>query len=227
MTASSTGQYSSLLSSTLSYAPSSTSTSNGNTSNSGSSLLFGFLVSVLSLFGLFMISGLVWHRLVIRRQMIDEMLRVDIDIPLQRRRMQKPLLWDVQVLLGQDCSQWRDTQPLATEKYDIPLPPPLDRQTPRPSFWKRQVINRIPPEITYLFSPPTLVKVTDSPHLNHSKMELPLDRSLLQVSVLIAMPRPPDLISPSSKGVGLKKHQPLYEIVIGTSNVYYHDLDSQ
>lgn len=57
-----------------------------------------------------MISGLVWHRLVIRRQMIDEMLRVDIDIPLQRRRMQKPLLWDVQVLLGQDCSQWRDTQ---------------------------------------------------------------------------------------------------------------------
>ncbi|KAG2041234.1 hypothetical protein BDR03DRAFT_856909 [Suillus americanus] len=226
MTASSTSQYSSLLSSTLSSAPTSTSmaTSNGNTSYSGS-LLFGFLVSILSLFGLFMISGLVWHRLVVRRQMIDEMLRVDI--PSQRRHMRKPPLWDVWTLLAQDCLQWGDTQPLATEKYDIPLPPPLDSQTPRPSFWKRQVINRIPPEITYLFSPPTLPEVTAPPLLNHSRAELPVDQSLLQVSVLIAMPRPPDLLSHSSKGVGSKKHRPLYEIVIGTSNVYYHDLDSQ
>ncbi|KAG1729125.1 hypothetical protein EDB19DRAFT_129116 [Suillus lakei] len=224
MTASSTSQYSSLLSSTSSSAPSSTSTSNGNTLNSGSSLLFGFLVSVLSLFGLFMISGLVWHRLVIRRQTIDEMLRVNI--PSQRKHMRKPPLWDVWALLGQDCSQWRDTQPLATEKYDMPLPPPLDSQTPRPTFWKRQVIDRIPPEITYLFSPPTLAQVADSPLLNHSKMELPVDQSYLQVSVLIAMPRLPDPLSPSSKGVGLKKHRPLYEIVIGTTDVHYHDLDS-
>ncbi|KAG2154214.1 uncharacterized protein EDB93DRAFT_189062 [Suillus bovinus] len=223
MTTSSTSQYSSLLSSTSSSAPSSTSTSNVNTLNSSSSLLFGFLVSVLSLFGLFMISGLIWHRLVIRRRMIDESLRVDI--PLQRNPVQKPALWDVWTLLGQDCSQWRDTQPLAAEKYDMPLPPPLDSQTPRSSFWKRQVIDRIPPEITYIFAPPTLAKVTDSPHLNHSRMELPLDQSLLQVSVLIAMPQPPDLLPPSSKGVGSKKLKPLYEIVIGTSNVHYHDHD--
>ncbi|KAG1869973.1 hypothetical protein F4604DRAFT_1534027, partial [Suillus subluteus] len=213
------------LSSTLSSAPTSTSssTSNGDTSYSGS-LLFGFLVSILSIFGLFMISGLVWHRLVIRRQAIDEMLQVDI--PSQRRHMRKPPLWDVWASLGQGCLQWRDTQPLATEKYDMPLPPPPHSQTPRPSFWKRQVIGRIPPEITYLFSPPTLPEVIVPPLLNHSRVELPVDQSLLQVSVLIAMPRPPDLFSPSSKGVGLKKHGSLYEIVIGTSNVYYHDLDS-
>ncbi|KAG2342343.1 hypothetical protein BDR05DRAFT_964326 [Suillus weaverae] len=223
MTASSTSQYSSLLSSTSSSAPSSTSTSNGSSMNSGSSLLFGFLVSVLSLFGLFMISGLVWHRLVVRRRTIDEMLRVNI--PSQRSHMRRPPLWDVWALLAQDCLQWGDTQPLATEKYDIPLPPPLDSQTPRPSFWKRQVINRIPPEITYLFSPPTLAEVADSPLLNRSRIELPVEQSLLQVSVLIAMPRPPDPLSLSSKGVGSKKHRSLYEIVIGTSNVYYHDLD--
>ncbi|KAG1767769.1 hypothetical protein EDD22DRAFT_1048682 [Suillus occidentalis] len=227
MTASSTGEYSSLLSSTSSSAaPSSTSAGgNENTSNSGSSLLLGFLVSVLSLFGLFMIGGLVWHRLVIRRRTIDAMLRVNP--PSQRRHMQKPPLWDVWVLLGQDCLQWRDAQPLATEKYDMPLPPPLNSQTPRPSFWKRQIVDRIPPEITYLFSPPALPTVADYPLLNHSKTELPVDQSLLQVSVLIAMPQPPDPLPPSSKGVGLKKHRPLYEIVIGTSNVFYHDLDSQ
>lgn len=227
MTTSSTRQYSSLLSSTSSSAaPSSTSVGgNENTSNSGSSLLLGFLVSVLSLFGFFMIGGLIWHRLVIRRRTIDEMLRVNP--PSQRRHMQKPPLWDVWALLGQDCLQWRDTQPLATEKYDMPLPPPLNSQMPRPSFWKRQVIDRMPPEITYLFSPPALPEVADSPLLNHSMTELPVDQSLLQVSVLIAMPRPPDPLPPSSKGVGLKKHRLLYEIVIGTSNVYYHDLDSQ
>ncbi|KAG1823414.1 uncharacterized protein BJ212DRAFT_1476302 [Suillus subaureus] len=224
MTASSTSQYSSLLSSTLSSAPTSTPTSNGNTLDSGS-LLLGFLISVLSLFGLFMISGLVWHRLVIRRRTIDEMLRVDI--PSQKRHMRKPPLWDVWASLSRDHLQWSDTQPLATEKYDMPLPPPLDSQIPRPSFWKRQVIGRIPPEITYLFSPPTLAEVADPPLLNHSRVELPVDQSLLQVSFLIAMPRQPDSLSPSSKGMGLKKHRPLYEIVIGTSNVYYHDLDSQ
>jgi hypothetical protein len=198
----------------------------------------------LSIFGLFMIGGLVWHRLVIRRRAIDEMLRVDT--PLQKRHIQKPPLWDVWALLCQDCFQWSDTQvtpifywclglsdplspsqPLATEKYDIPLPPPLDSQTPRPSFWKRQVIDRIPPEITYLFSPPALAEVVDFPISNHSRAELPVDQSLLQVSVLIAMPRPPDSLSHSSKDVGLKKHRPLYEIVIGTSNVYYRGLDSQ
>lgn len=227
MTTSSMRQYSSLIpSASLSAAPSATSASdNGNSSNNGSSLLLGFLISVLSLFGLFMIGGLVWHRLVIRRRTIDEMLRVNT--PSQRRQMRKPPLWDVWALLGRDGLQWRDTQPLAAEKYDMPLPPPLDSQTPRPSFWKRQVIGRIPPEITYLFSPPLLAEVADPPPLNHSRMELPMDQSLLQVSVLIAMPRPPDPLPPSSKGVGLKKHRPLYEIVIGTSNVYYHDLDSQ
>lgn len=157
--------------------------------------------------------------------MIDEMLRVDI--PLQKRRMQKPPMWDVWVSLGQDGSQWKDTQPLATEKYDMPLPPSLDSQAPRPSFWKRQVIGRIPPEITYLFSPPILPEVAVSPLLNHSRVELPVDKSSLQVSVLIAMPRPPDPFLPPSKGVVLKKQKPLYEIVIGTSNVCYHDLDSQ
>ncbi|KAG2069123.1 hypothetical protein BDR04DRAFT_1022547 [Suillus decipiens] len=223
MTASPTSQYSSLLSSTSSSTPSSTPTSNGST---GSSLLFGFLVGVLSLFGLFMVSGLVWHRLVIRRRTIDEMLRVDIP-PQRRHNMRKPPLWDVWASLSQDCSQWRDTQPLAAEKYDMPLPPPLDSQTPRHSFWKRQVISRMPPEITYLFSPPTLAEVADSPLLNYSRTELPVDQSLLQVSVLIAMPRQPDSLSPSSKGVGLKKRRSLYEVVIGTSNVYYHDSNSQ
>lgn len=227
MTASSTREYYSLLSSTSSStAPSSTSAGgNENTSNSGSSLLLGFLVSVLSLFGLFMIGGLVWHRLVIRRRTIDMMLRVNP--PSQRSHMHKPPLWDVWVLLGQDCLQWRDAQPLATEKYDMPLPPPLKSQIPRPSFWKRHIIDRIPPEITYLFSPPALPAVADSPLSNNSRTELPVDQSLLQVSVLIAMPRPPDPLLLSSKGVGLKKHRPLYEIVIGTSNVYYHNLDSQ
>ncbi|KAG2361825.1 hypothetical protein BDR07DRAFT_1485397 [Suillus spraguei] len=228
MTASPTSQYSSLLSSTLSSAPSPTSTGNGNASNSGpgSSLLFGFLVGVLSLFGLFMVSGLVWHRLVIRRRSMDEMLRVDIP-PQRRHNMRKPPLWDVWASPSQDYPQWRNTQPLAAEKYDMPLPPPLDSQTPRLSFWKRQVISRIPPEITYLFSPPTLAEVADFPLLNYSRTELPVDQSLLQVSVLIAMPRPPDSLLPSSKGVGLKKHRPLYEVVIGTSNVYYHDSNSQ
>lgn len=224
MTASSTNQYSSLLSSTSSSAPSSTSASNGSSLNSGSALLFGFLVSVLSLFGLFMVSGLVWHRLVIRRRMIDEMLRVNT--PSQRRDMRKPPLWDAWVLLVQECSQWGDTQPLAAEKYDMPSPPPLDSQPLRTSFWKRQIIDRIPHEITYLFSHPTLAQVADSPLSNYSKTELPVDQSDVQVSVLIAMPRPPDPLSPSSKGVGLKKHRPLYEIVIGTTNVYYHDSHS-
>ncbi|KAG2136690.1 hypothetical protein DEU56DRAFT_698868, partial [Suillus clintonianus] len=215
---------STVLSSTSSSAPTSTSTGNGNTLNSNSSLLFGFLVSVLSLFGLFMISGLVWHRLVMRRRLIDEMLRVNI--PSQRNDMRKPLLWDVRAVLGQDCSRWKDAQPLAVEKYDMPLPPPLNSQTPRTSFWKRQVVARIPPEITYLYSPPTLPQVVDPPLLNHSRMELPLDQSHLQVSVLVAMPRPPDPLSLPSKKVVLKEHRPLYEIVIGTTNVYYHNTDS-
>ncbi|KAG1753571.1 uncharacterized protein EDB91DRAFT_1342999 [Suillus paluster] len=220
MTTSSTNHYSQLSSTSLS-APTSTSTSDGNSLNSGSALLFGFLVSVLSLFGLFMVSGLVWHRLVIRRRMIDDMLRVNI--PSQRRDMRKPSLWDVRALLGQDCSRWSDTQPLAAEKYDMPLPPLLNSQPPRTSFWKRQVLDRIPREITYLFCPPTLAQVADSPLLNHSRVELPVDQSDVQVSVLIAMPRPPDPLLPSSNGVGLKKHEPLYEIVIGTTSVYYQD----
>lgn len=57
-------------------------------------------------------------------------------------------------------------------------------------------------------------------------MELPVDNSELQVSVLIAMPRSPDSLSDSPKNVKSKKLESLYEIVIGTTDVLYHESDS-
>ncbi|KAJ8586791.1 hypothetical protein M405DRAFT_822785 [Rhizopogon salebrosus TDB-379] len=222
MSASPTNSQQSSLSSMSSTTPSSTSTSDGNALNKSSSLLFGFLVSVLSLFGLFMMSGLIWHRLVIRRRMTDDMLRVTA--PLQRRELQKPRLWDVLGLSGHGYARWGDTQPLAAEQHKITLPPPQDSPTPRSSFWKR-LIDRTPREITYLFSPPSVAQVADPPRPSHPRIELPVDNSHVQVSVLIAMPRP-DTLSNSTKNNGLEKHRSFYEVVIGTTDVLYHDSDS-
>jgi len=155
--------------------------------------------------------------------MIDEMLRVNN--PSQRRELQKPRLWDVMAFPGRGFLRWKDTQPLAVEKLQTTLPPPQGSQAPRRSFWKR-LIDRTPREITYLFSPPSIAQVAESPLSSHTRMELPVDNSEVQVSVLIVMPRCPDLTSDSRKDVKLKEHRSLYEIVIGTTGVLYHDSDS-
>lgn len=57
-------------------------------------------------------------------------------------------------------------------------------------------------------------------------MELPVDNSEVQVSILIAMPRCPDSLSDSPKDMKSKKHGSLYEMVIGTTGMLYHDSDS-
>jgi len=102
------------------------------------------------------------------------------------------------------------------------LPPPQDSQVTRYSFWKR-LTDHIPREITYLFSPPPIARVADSSLSSHTKLELPEDNSHVQVSVLIAMPRRPDPLPNIPKDNGLERYRLSYEVVLGSTDVLYHD----
>ncbi|KAI6040940.1 hypothetical protein EDC04DRAFT_1397633 [Pisolithus marmoratus] len=78
-----------------SFTHSTTSTSNSNLGSS-STLLFVFLISVLSLFSAFLTCGIVWHRLVSRRRMIDAILQTGS--PPTVEMPEKPGFWDVKMV---------------------------------------------------------------------------------------------------------------------------------
>ncbi|KAG6377468.1 hypothetical protein JVT61DRAFT_15274 [Boletus reticuloceps] len=57
-----------------------------------STLLFGFLLSALSIFGVFMTSAIIWNRLVARRHAIEAMLAMS---PPDSPRIRRPMMWDI------------------------------------------------------------------------------------------------------------------------------------
>lgn len=91
-------------------APSSPSSTSPATSPLGntSTLLFGFLVSALSIFAIFMTSALVWNRLVSRRRSIDAMLA--INPPRDPPRFHRPTIWDVWTMPDKQPPPWLDVK---------------------------------------------------------------------------------------------------------------------
>ncbi|KIJ58248.1 hypothetical protein HYDPIDRAFT_119749 [Hydnomerulius pinastri MD-312] len=212
-------------SSTSSPTPTNTSSTVQELSNS-SSLLFGFLVSVLSLFAIFMACGIVWHRLVVRRRQIDAMLASGMLPTL--RAPERPQMWDVWVKSDKKLPQWADANPLAAEKRDseanLPkdMEPNMERKADMP-FWRRHLLTRLPLEIVYLFHQPSppLIQPPD----NTYQSKLPLHGSDVRVSVLISMPHPPHSSQMTGDG-SQEKHEELHEMVFGTTDLLYHDSGS-
>lgn len=93
-----------VLSSTV-PSPSSTSDAPEPISDT-STLLFGFLVSALSIFAIFMTSAVIWNRLVARRRAIDAMLAMNPPRGLQR--LYRPTMWDVWAMPYEQPHPWRD-----------------------------------------------------------------------------------------------------------------------
>lgn len=80
-------------------------------------------------------------------------------------------------------------------------------------------MNRLPPEITYLFHRPIPQASFVSRDTNISQVDLS-DGSDIQVSLLISMPSN----APQSTQEGNHEHrQRLHEMVFATINVLYHD----
>jgi len=213
-----------------STSPSATSTSTDTGSDNSlidpSSLLFGFLVTVLSLFGVFMITGLVWHRLAMRRRALDAATRVG---PTGQRVVQlvKPVLWDSWVANADGCAKWADAKPLAAqalelphEKFTQPLP------VPRSVAFRRWLIRKTPPEVYYLFHPPRAPTIVTPTSINASQVDLPPAGAHVQVSMLIAMPRPPE---DRYNGAGVDaddEERSLPEMVVGTTQLPYYSTSS-
>ncbi|KAH7886907.1 hypothetical protein F5I97DRAFT_1076373 [Phlebopus sp. FC_14] len=197
-----------------------TSTSPVVALTNSSSLLFGFLVSVLSLFAVFMVSGIIWHRLVIRRRAIEARMSVQST----GQACQRPRMWDVWVVPSDiHWQQCVDAKPLAAETWD-----PADNNdhlktvepSPHATFWKRHLLSHIPLEIIYLFNPPSPPAASKSPSVGASQAELPRHGANVCVSVLIAMPHPPHS---SHSGERQEKPEELHEMVIGNTEFFCHD----
>ncbi|KAH0826590.1 hypothetical protein J3R83DRAFT_4948 [Lanmaoa asiatica] len=200
-------------------APSSTapSTSSYSPLSNTSTLLFGFLISALSIFAVFMTSAIIWNRLVARRRAIDAML--EMSPPPGPQRLHRPTIWDVWAVPDKQPLPWLDIKPVAAQQYDYPTSSPQTTQTERTmSFWRHHLSNRLPPEIAYLFhrpipQAPSVMRDTDI-----SQVELS-HGSDIQISLLISMPYAPQ----STQEGNHEDRQRLHEMVFATANVLYHD----
>ncbi|KAF9225869.1 hypothetical protein BS17DRAFT_698967 [Gyrodon lividus] len=206
----------------MSTLPSPSSTDTSSTTEGlvhSSSLLFGFLVSVLTLFAVFMMCGIIWHRLVVRRRAIDAMLTIGVASTAQT--LERPQMWDVWVVFNKQPPLWVEAKPLAAEECSPANPSKAAEAAPVMSFWRRHLLRRIPREIIYLFhrpSPPLLLQPCSA---FTSDMGSPAHGSDVRVSVLISMPHPPHW-SQMTEG-GQKNHAGLHEIAFGTTDLLYHD----
>ncbi|KAI6168361.1 hypothetical protein EDD17DRAFT_617575 [Pisolithus thermaeus] len=208
------------LPSTVTSVPSSTgsttSTSDPNLGDS-STLLFVFLISVLSLFSAFLTCGIVWHRLVARRRMIESMLQSGSSPSVEAA--EKPEFWDVNMMPSRELPRWADTKPLAAK---VERGIVLDVQSPQPVplTWRRRLIRCTPREFLYIFrrsSAPPLRRASTST----LKAAWPQDNSDVRLSVLIQMP-----YSPIADTDDKSEHAGLHEVVIGTTAMCYYDSDS-
>ncbi|KAN0084248.1 hypothetical protein V8E55_007752 [Tylopilus felleus] len=194
---------------TPSTAPS-PSTPNSN----ASTLLFGFLVSALSIFAVFMTFAIVWSRLIARRRAIDAML--GMSPPLQSPRLRRPKMWNIWVIRDEQSPLWLDLKPVAAQQCDCLPSSSRTAQTEQTTpFWRRRIWDRLPPEITYLLRRPIIPSVPTTPSdTDIPQIELS-DGSDIQVSLLIAMPH-----APQSTREGTHES---HELVFATTNVLYHD----
>lgn len=199
-----------------SFTHSTTSTSNSNLGSS-STLLFVFLISVLSLFSAFLTCGIVWHRLVSRRRMIDAILQTGS--PPTVEMPEKPGFWDVKMVPSRELPRWADMKPLATKiergiVQDMHSPPPL------PLTRRQRLMGHIPREVLYMFrrppATPSRCATTSTPDAMW-----PQDNSDIRLSVLIQMP-----YSPLTDHDDGPPHAGLHEVVIGTTAVCYYNSDS-
>jgi len=184
-----------------------------NTSN----LLFGFLVTALSVFAIFMSSALVWNRLVARRRDIDAMLEINLS---PQSQLHRPPTWDVWILPCIQSSAWPDVRPVAVWKCDSSADSPRTARTEQtPPLWRR-ALDRVPPEISYLFHRP-LPQAFPAASDATSSVEL-VHGSDVQVSLLICMPH-----APQTRRREGEAHAPrLPEMAFATTNVPYHDPSS-
>ncbi|KAI9567434.1 hypothetical protein HD554DRAFT_2107201, partial [Boletus coccyginus] len=197
-----------VISSTL-PSPSTTPTAEAPT------LLFGFLVSTLSFFTVFMTLAIVWNRLAVRRHAIDAMLAMSPSLESWGPR--QPIMWDIWTMPDKQPSPWLDIKPVAAQRFDFPSSSSRTMQTEQTiPFWRRHLLNRLPPEITYLFHQPVPPVPPASSDTDISLAELS-HRSDIQVSLLIVMPH---AHAPSSTQEG--KHE-YHEVVFATTNVPYDD----
>ncbi|KAF9234924.1 hypothetical protein BU15DRAFT_65299 [Melanogaster broomeanus] len=208
---------------TRASSPSPTSTL-GDASSSGtqsSALLFGFLVSMLTLFAVFMTSGIIWHHLVTRRRAMDATLRAGV--ASTTRALERPRMWEVWMISDKKLSQWSDAQPLAAETLESAADDAPPEAVPTISSWKRhllRLVRRAPPEIAYLIHQPPHPPPLSLPP--SSANTFPLDGSEVRVSVLISMPHRPHLPQITEEGEQ-KGHNGLHEIVFGTTSLLHQD----
>jgi hypothetical protein len=85
------------------------------------------------------------------------------------------------------------------------------------SFRTHHLLDRLPPEITYLIRPP-IPPVPSSSDTHVSQVDL-LHGSDIQVSLLIAMPH---ALRSTREGMHDNRHM-FHEMVFATTNVLYHD----
>ncbi|KAF8438134.1 hypothetical protein L210DRAFT_2307677 [Boletus edulis BED1] len=194
----------------------STTPSSPPPNSDASTLLFGFLVSALSIFGVFMTSAIIWNRLVARRHAIEAMSAMS---PPDSPRVRRPMMWDILIKPDKQPPSWLEIKPVAAQECDFP---PSSSRTTRTEqtipFWRRHLLNPLPPEIVYLFhrpippAPPASIdSVTSQVELTHG--------SDIQVSLLIAMPH----ASQSTRTGTQENHHTLHEMVFATTNVLYYD----
>ncbi|KAI5996194.1 hypothetical protein EDD15DRAFT_496843 [Pisolithus albus] len=197
---------------------SATSTSTGTPSlGDSSTLLFVFLISVLSLFSAFLTCGIVWHRLVARRRIIESMSQSGSSPSVEKA--EKPEFWDVNMMPSRELPRWSDTKPLAAKVersilLDVPSPQSV------PHTWQQRLMRHTPREILYIFrrpsTPPSRLVSTSTP-----KAAWPQDNSDVRLSVLIQMP-----YSPFAETDDGSDNAGLHEVVIGTTAVCYYDSDA-
>ncbi|KAG9313457.1 hypothetical protein JVU11DRAFT_5781 [Chiua virens] len=195
--------------------PTATSSSTPSTNsplNNTSTLLFGFLVTALSIFAIFMTMGILWNRLVARRRAIDAMLET---IPANPLRFQRPVIWDASSTPNKHAPSWLDIKPVAAQIYIHSESSPAQKKRVIP-FWRHHILDRLPPEISYLFYQPIPPSTVPS-DIDVSQVK-PSHGSDIRISLLVAMPH-----SPKSTEGKQENHIGSHELVFATTNVLYHD----
>jgi hypothetical protein len=180
---------------------------------------------VLTLFAVFMTSGIVWHHLVARRRAIDA--QSGAGVAPTTRVLERPRMWEVWVISNKKSLQWDDIQPLAAETLsDRPADTASSAEAePTVSFWRRHLLRLlrcVPPEVSYLFHhrpPPPSPSLLLQPSSASRVGRFPFDGSDVGVSVLITMPHGPQMTEDRKQN----RHDGPHEIVFGTTSLLYRD----
>jgi len=195
----------------------SSSPSQGANHESTVSVLLSFIVVFLSVFGIFMVTGIVLHYVVARRRQIIRAVLENIE--QSELQQQKPKMWEVWAELPASLKiqrKWKDLNPFAAQanipSSDNPQPVATEAILPFTARLAMQlthdvILNRplIPPsDNTGVKMPTTMDTIVPTPGTG------------IQVAVIIAMPSPHELCK--EKGdVGTEE---LREYMIGTTRTY-------